>query len=242
MEASEKIIRRIKGLLALSESNDSDEEAQSAFLMAQKLMIKYKISADAVESKEQSKEVIKGKATAYKTLYWWEVRLSEIIAKNFRVRQYFNNNYKAHRVKRTIIFLGFEDDVKIAKEMYILAYDVLKFYTERFISHYYTVNSIPRQRTLTNKIKKSYMGGFLQGLAQKFKEQFEELRQEYGLMVITPAEVNQQYDEIFKDYKGKGISFSNPDIENMTAFQSGYSEGKRVDYKKMTIDDEIFTY
>ncbi len=42
---NESIIKKIRGLLAIANDNKSDEESQSAFLLAQKLMIKHDISS-----------------------------------------------------------------------------------------------------------------------------------------------------------------------------------------------------
>ena len=68
-EKLEGIIRKVKGLLALAEDNKNEDEAQSAFTMAQKLMIKYNIELSQVQ--ELTKEnVNKREVTAYKTLHF----------------------------------------------------------------------------------------------------------------------------------------------------------------------------
>jgi len=43
MNRNESIIKKIKGLLAIADDAKNDEESQSAFLLAQKLMIKHDI-------------------------------------------------------------------------------------------------------------------------------------------------------------------------------------------------------
>ncbi|HAP3793174.1 TPA: DUF2786 domain-containing protein, partial [Enterococcus faecalis] len=46
---NKKIIKKIKGLLAISRDQKNDEESQSAFILAQKLMIQYNIDKNEVE-------------------------------------------------------------------------------------------------------------------------------------------------------------------------------------------------
>ncbi|EHV0154599.1 DUF2786 domain-containing protein, partial [Enterococcus faecalis] len=46
---NKKIIKKIKGLLAISRDQKNDEESQSAFVLAQKLMIQYNIDKSEIE-------------------------------------------------------------------------------------------------------------------------------------------------------------------------------------------------
>lgn len=238
-EGVDKIIKKVKGLLAIAHDNKNDEESQTAFLMAQKLLIKHKISMSDVEDINASERTIQsGQATTHKKLFWWERELANIIEKNFPVKWYYNSRVLdgESRKKRAIVFMGYEDDVALAKEMYILAYDVILFYTKEFVNQeqnkygYWT-----REDTLS--YKNSYMKGFLDGLKKKFEEQRLSMSQEYGLMVITPVEVKDKYDEMFKD--SKGISFKIPPTQEVFAYKKGYEEGENVDYTKSTLDGEL---
>ncbi|MES1045566.1 DUF2786 domain-containing protein [Heyndrickxia oleronia] len=238
-DRNEGIIKKIKGLLAIANDNKNDEESQSAFMMAQKLMMKYDITMGQVDSEKDNESIEQGQVTVYKKLFWWERKLAQIISKNFRVKFFYNNRFlKGQRnIKRAIVFLGFEKDVELAKEMYILAYDVLTFYSKRFIEDQYEDSMILRSHRITADYKNSYMRGFLEGMAIRFEEQVQKLQQEYGLMVLLPPEVQNAYDEMFRDTKG--ISFQIPPIGELQAHHRGYSEGKKVDYTKSTIDDGL---
>ncbi len=77
--------------MAIANDNKSDEESQSAFLLAQKLMIKHDISSGEITERCAEQEIVKGQATAYKRLFWWERSLARIIADNFKVEFYYNN-------------------------------------------------------------------------------------------------------------------------------------------------------
>lgn len=47
------------------------------------------------------------------------------------------------------------------------------------------------------------------------------------------------YKEFEKSF-GKGTSYKIPPIEELAAYQEGYSEGNKIDYSKSTIDETIF--
>lgn len=239
-DRNENIIKKIKGLLALANDHKNDEESQTAFIMAQKLMIKYDISSSEVEEQQEGNSILEGKVTVYKTLYWWERKLAQIIAKNFRVTFFYNNKILKgeSKTKRAITFLGFESDVALAKEMYILAYDVLTFYANDFVKNHYVDSGNYRSRGYTTDLKNSYMRGFLDGINEKFEVQVKEMKQEYGLMVLVPAEVQQKHDEMFKGKKG--LSFKIPRIEEVAAYHQGHEDGVSVDYTKSTLDEGVF--
>lgn len=87
---NEKIIRKVKRLLALARENKSDEEGQSAFILAQRLMLENNIAESEVSDDEAAIELItENKVTIHKKLFWWERHLADIIADNFRVKLFF---------------------------------------------------------------------------------------------------------------------------------------------------------
>ncbi|TWO89677.1 DUF2786 domain-containing protein [Bacillus velezensis] len=237
---NESIIKKIRGLLAIANDNKSDEESQSAFLLAQKLMIKHDISSGEITERYAEQEIVKGQATAYKRLFWWERSLARIIADNFKVEFYYNNKRfdGEQRRKKTVIFFGYDNDVQLAKEMFVLAYDAIQFYSKRFINSYYDEEYATRTVKKTNDLKNSYMKGFLDGLKERFAEQLRQMKEEYGLMVIKPKEVSDAYKELSKSF-GTARAIQVPDIEEMFAYSSGHRDGNTIDYTKSTIDDEV---
>lgn len=242
MNRNESIIKKIKGLLAIADDGKNDEESQSAFLLAQKLMIKHDIQQSDVETRDEKQEIIKGQAVAYKKLFWWERQLAGIIANNFRVKFYYHNRVLngEKRRKSSIIFFGFENDVNLAKEMYVLAYDAISKYSERFVKNYYQKDAfVIRTKEKTKELKNSYMLGFLTGLSEKFELQVKEMEQEFGLMVITPKEVSTAYNELAKSFSGKTKPTKIPSIGEVEAYHRGRRDGEQIDYLKQTIDDDI---
>lgn len=233
---NEAIVEKIKGLLALADDNGNDEESQTAFMMAQKLMLKNEISMEEIHSSESNKKINEGQVTTYKKLYWWERKLAMIISENFRVKFFYNNKHLKGRkhIKRAITFFGYDKDVELAKEMYVLAYDVILFYSKQFVEAMYGHEGDERSHKKTSSYRNSYMRGFLDGMDKKFKEQVESMQQEFGVMVLLPEDVKNAYDQMFEGKKGLDLKI--PSVEEVFAYSKGYSESEKVDYTKSTID------
>lgn len=106
----DRIIRRVKNLLKVAEGEANMEESHTAFLQAQKMMVKYGVDPSDITDDEEIKEVLTKGASEYKRLYWWERRLAQIVAKNFRCKNYYNGKYieVKSQIQRQIRFMGME--------------------------------------------------------------------------------------------------------------------------------------
>lgn len=232
MSNNEKIIKKVKGLLTLSRDHKDDEESQSAFIMAQKLMIKYNLSAldvDDYESDEALKNMAQVHVTVAKRLFWWERQLARIIAQNFRVKNFLTTSYG----KKQITFFGYGGDLELAKEMYILAYDVLVSHSSEYIKNHYKTTNEERSRYYTESIKSSYINGFLSGLSERFEEQVSQLREEFPLMVLIPEEVEEAYKEMSESWSSTKLS--KPNVKSAQAYKSGFKNAKSVDFTRSTL-------
>lgn len=238
-ERNDKILRKVKRLLALSENNPNEEEAQSAFVMAQRLMIDNDLSMSEIKiSPGQERKIDRGKVTIHKKLFWWERKLAGIMSENFRVKHYLNwMKPSGSNRKDAIYFMGFESDVKLAKEMYLLAYEAILHYSKKYVDNYYEERiGLYRERKITMQVKNSYMVGFLEGLKSKFDKQIEEMKAEANaLMVLVPKEVEEKYNE---EITGKASPYRIPTVEEAQAYQKGYEDGNHIDYTRSTIDKE----
>lgn len=237
----QKIIRKIQGLLAIARDEKNDKESQSAFLLAQKLMVQYGLEEQQVtdESAESKKSAITELAvTAYKRLFWWERYLAQIISTNFRVKYFLNSKVIGRQQKRQIVFYGQVSDLGLAKSMYLLGYEVLLFHSQNFVEQYYREQpQLLRTRSVTEKIKTSYLRGFLAGLEEGFQEQVDQLEKEYALLVCVPAVVEQAYADFSRQW-GKALTMPSPNVYVAQAYQNGYEEGKNTDLTKQAIKDD----
>ena len=239
MSRNEKIIRKIQGLLKIAEDERNDEECHAAFLLAQKLMIEYQISQAEINIETTDKETILEKETQdFKKSFWWEKKLAAIIGTNFRVKYFLRSRGR----KSTIVFYGYQNDVSLAEEMYVLACDALRVHAQQFIQDYYSARYyyLNRDRTLTNELKNDYMNGFLEGLSQKFKEQYAVLSQKYELMCLVPIEIEDAFKQKMTNCKVAHCTL--PDLIYEAAFKEGYQQGFEIDFTKRTLPEGSEVY
>lgn len=228
---NDRIIRRIKGLLELAEGEANVNESHSAFLQAQKMMVKYGVEPNELTEDKDVLEVLESSGTDYKRLYWYERELASIVAKNFRCKNWIRSRNIEGRtqIQRKIMFMGADQDVELATEMYKLVISAVEFYTQRYVKK----NSLG-VRSHTQSLKNDYINGFIDGLERKFEEQIQS--QEWGLVLVVPMEVEERFDEVVT---GKGLDYNIPQLESDETYQQGYKDGNAIDYKKETIDGSV---
>ncbi|CAM2361085.1 DUF2786 domain-containing protein [Listeria seeligeri] len=227
---NEKIIRKIKGLLNIARENGSDEEGQSALVLAQRLMLQNNISEQELGETEASSELItENDVTIHKKIHWWEERLGNIIAENFRVKMYYRTTGR----KSTMVFYGIEKDLNLAKEMYLLAHETVIYYSKRFVRWHYLETGEKRNRGFTTKLKKSYIIGFLDGVDAKFREQIFALREEYEVLILMPEKVEKSFESYAENFRE--TERKQPQTEVTFAYISGHQDGSSIDFTKRTI-------
>lgn len=228
-QANQEILNKIKRLLSLAEDGGRDEESQTALLMAQKLMLKHKISQQEL-AKGPKQEIVLKSLSIYKRLYWWEKVLATIIADNFRCLFYIQSNRLPYQatIQRKIVLMGYPEDVELAYEMFYLAAQSMKYYAKRHL------DQTPAKQTAHKR--KSYYLGFLDGLKDKFDSQRQAMSQEsaqYALMIQTPQAVQDRFNrEITGSLAFDQPVMNQPDL----AYQDGYQKGKGLDLATKRID------
>ncbi len=206
-----KIIDKIKKLTKLSENNPSQHEAIAAALKAQKLMAQYNINRNQIEECLDNDKIIEKVYTqaGNSGMRKWKFSLAEIISKNYRVKFFIRNRTK-------IVFFGYENDVEIA-------YTVFKFLFETGNKLAYQFYIYLRNQGFSTKGRMNdFLGGYMVGLSQVLDKQCK------ALMITTPQEVEDAYDERRKNFSGSincGIHILKDDIE---AFEKGIEAGRDI--------------
>ncbi len=113
----EKIIEKIRKLLALSENNSNSSEAELAMLKAQELLLQYKIEMN--EIKDTKKVKIIEAVTNCSANTAWARALGGIISDNFRCMFFFR---RISKEDCKLAFMGEEDDAIVAQSMYDYAF------------------------------------------------------------------------------------------------------------------------
>lgn len=245
-DKNNRIIKKIKGLLAISKDNANDEECQSAFVLAQKLMIQYQIDQSLIDETRCSKQnITEQEVTSLKKLYRWERTLAAVVANNFRVKHFI----RVSGARGKLIFYGLPNDLELSKEVYIFAYESILYFSKQFVSKKILENLTSQgkwdkrrsqsRRAFSENLKKAYIKGFLSGLNQKFSEQKSNLS--YDVMVLT--KVPEIVEESYKDLSISFSTYGNEEKEKkfneeeLVAYLTGVKQGKRSNLKYARIGD-----
>lgn len=271
-------IRKIQAMLNKTTDNGASEaEAQTAMLMAQKLMAKHGLDmsdVEATDNEKEEKEIVEEFGNDSK-ITWWHKSLARVIADNFRCYYFLRSGHKVTR----IVFMGVKEDAEIAKSIFKFASAQIEYHAKQYrkkrrkeledlhlpkgfkkfdidqVIDYaievgvpeYIVDAIlnrydkepMKRKYLTVEIKKSlnisingtairndYIEGFLAGLDQKFKEQVEENKEEWGLVLVKDKDLVEKYEDMSKHFRtAKASRYSS--LGDSKAFASGVKQGRQ---------------
>ena len=215
-ESKVKIIAKIKNLMELAQDNQSDEEGQTAILMAQKLMLKHDINLAQVEVQEETKfETSASVGKSSRRILWWEKDMAVVIATNFRC--YVINQRNTYLRTSEILFFGEKEDSIMAAKIYEAALIYIRY-------------RIKRLPVKTPEYKNSYLMGFIISLGERFEKQVEE----FGLMVVPKKEVLEELQKEFTN-----ISKATAKVPDSGFDQEGYDLGKEQGANARILPDEI---
>ena len=201
--AEQKLIDKVKKLLALADNNSNENEAQAAYARAQELIAEY--SLDMSKATDKPVDIIMMKAT-HSNNEGYRKPLSVIIADNFRVKVFMQVN--------NVVFFGQKMDVEVAVEVFNHAY---RYSHNRGLK-------LERQARKENKstagVANSYWTGFMQGLKAVLDEQCK------ALMIVTPEAVEKRWAEEMAPTLRKGSGGQRQTGFDTAAYTQGFEEGK----------------
>lgn len=202
----EKVLDKIKKLLALGDSNknDSDEEAKRAMLKAQELMAKYDISAEEVEGEEE--EQYSHEECEHKWDYAYRIPLANVLSKNFRCMVYTRG--------KKVVFMGHSSDAKICKATFEFAYQFIQRRGNSLYNKRYTMG-MP-----TKGVFNSYAQGFITGLQEAFDVQCR------ALAIVTPPDVVEEFTRVSKGWRSKKATSITRGAFDYQVYTEGMRDGK----------------
>lgn len=192
-DMNEKIIEKIKKVLELSKNNPSIEEAKSAALKAQKLMVEYHISMMEIEAIEDIENIVE-KEVNVGTGNKWKYTLSAIVAKNFRCKYFYYG-------KSCVVFYGHEKDAEIAAMTFKMLFNVgnkesIKYYQKQRQEY------INCGRYFDGRgIKNAFLNGYLLGIREALEKQCT------ALMIVVPKDVEEKYKNRTSNFHSFNNSF-----------------------------------
>lgn len=220
--ANQKIINKVKGLLDIAKDSNQDEETQTAFLLAQKLMVKYGIKKSSIQ--DQQRPVEYGVLERCQKLSLLKQRLANVIADNFKVLfvrtgSFYPNKHFQYN------FYGYSNNVELAKNIYFLAVKIIQYRTKKYLNNYYLKTGVARNRKLTAFLKRNYIHGFIIGLETRLNDQTKK----YDLMVKPDKELFKRLGparpkstKVSYNYKSK-------------SFKKGFTDGYNTDLSQKSV-------
>ena len=220
----EQVIEKIQKLLRLANSQN-ENEAQSAMLMAQKLMAQYKIELSQVEDAEIDHNVVEEEADKKAHSTAWKRQLALLIAQSFQCETYVVG-YRSYKT----VFIGKQANVKICKQVYEAA---IRFIDFNFGIYWRTTGKykLPRDAkwlgwtelpvSYSIAQKSSYAMGFIHRLKGRFEEQKVKADKEgWGLVLVKDPDVV----EYKLNLNLSKSNFTSANTEDSDAYTQGYMD------------------
>lgn len=208
------LVDKVRALLARTTENGcTAAEATAAALAAQKIIVANDITDREINEGRGREEDITEVVSAPFTRSWG-VSLTTVIATSLRCRTYFNSTKGKKR--KTAVFYGYESDAAAAALLFERLYEVGCRLANEHVREYR--RAYPWEYSYDG-LSNSFLLGFLRGI----KDELE--RQSRALMVVTPREVNEGYEEIkasLKRWKGT----ARPSRYYPGAFEDGRTRGR----------------
>lgn len=201
----ERAIGLARKLMALSENNNSLEEAKTAAIKAQAILAKFSISN--AELTLQETRVAHSVVTEWGRIALWRKALASVIAPNYRCFWYL----QTRDGESIIMFVGLEDEVRLAKE-------VFKTLESQILDAWNAQEQERRKNRLqglvagkynmlashSNGTKNDFIFGFLEGLRESFKGSIRD-NQYYIVMSLSPI-VRKEFDRLRLDHtESRGV-------------------------------------
>ena len=195
----DQLMAKVQKLLALAGNNPSQEEANAAFLKAQKLIAQYNLNMD--EFSEEKEDIVM-MACEHANNNGYRTTLASILGKNFRCRVIMCGNI--------VNFIGYRTDVKVCVEVFNYAYKVSRRNGQR-------LERKARKEGCAHGVFNSYVQGFMAGIKEVLDEQCR------ALMIVVPEEVDKELKKRANGTFKGGMRFNGWDS---SAYESGKSDGK----------------
>lgn len=202
------IIEKIQKLLDKANSTDNEQEAQTFFNGAQRLMAQNNLETKDIKVSEvepDTKEIVNKRAHTLRN-----TRLAQIIARNFKCSTFIAEN--------KLFFVGLPDDIEIAS----MTFETVHTFLEKRRRQVY--KAAQKAGKETKGIREDYVIGFLKGLDEGFKRNV----QEFGLIVVTPDIVMKKVQTICG---GNKTSIKQKTVANSELYMKGYADGKGFNYE-----------
>lgn len=208
MNKEDKILDKVKKLLALAGNNPSKEEAQAAAAKAQALLAEYNLT---LPKEEQESEAIDFTYFDTGVDRAWKYELASVLAKNFRCKCIWWG-------KKRVGFYGYKHDTEVAAQVFEFLFWSIRRNLRK------VKKQAKEEKGTAKGVIFSYSQGFIQGVKDTLDAQCT------ALMIVTPKEVNEAYSGWCSNNGVKQLSINRRDAKdfNKADYDRGVQDGREA--------------
>lgn len=217
MSTREEVIAKVVKVLRLARGAGTEAEAQTALLMAQRLMYAHDIAAGELEEPDAAQPIDDVVVDADGHHVVWKEYLAAIVAESFRCAYIISESRSTGVVR--LVFIGRRADVTVATEAYLASAAVAASLAEECAS--------TRQEWERDGARASFLTGFLKGLLDRLTENAAST----ALVVLADAEVLETAASLANGGQATGGALATSDAEALSdGVESGrlHGSGKRL--------------
>ena len=214
---SSSMEERIRKLFRLASRNSNKHEAERALLKAQQLMVEHQLQGmTPEEALKQQQESVEHWTFKQWPLPVWERRLAKTISRNFRGYNIIIPQYGVQFYAQASDLVVLQQVHQAARES---ALELLSQYLTReretwkqevLAARWSDQREKPITSAERNRVKQSFLEGFMEGLQKRYEQQVEE--GQYALILVTPAavttRVKQDYPSLRQVRRRSRASYS----------------------------------
>jgi hypothetical protein len=221
MSDIDKVIDRVKKLLALAGNNNSAAEAATAAAMANSLLDEYRLSTADLESQDEStSEPIEddvepiyesGKVTAWKCL------LIQVLCRQYGCSSWNDCDYSGRKISRYKL-VGRKSDISVVRYMYA------------YLLSECTRLSLAEAKGMGRVFIASYCEGFVHGVKEQLKASRVEVEKQAtsSAIVKIDARAEEAREAMYKMHNLKAVKGSSYRQRDGMAFNAGKVRGQNI--------------
>lgn len=221
MDKQERLIERIRKLLALAGNNPSEEEAHAALAHAQTLAAREGLALEDIEAAAPPEP---GEAELHRGTRappWWHRDIAAIVARNFRcqaISRRLRHNWTA------TVLVGMPQDLEVATYVWSTARRMAGQQARAYIasrSEEAQAGGLFWSSKLSRRLRNDYLAGWVSGLEQAFRRNVE--AEDLAPMLIRDPAIDQLLEQ---RGTGKARPPSVTRAGSAQAFRRGQEEGR----------------
>lgn len=202
----EKILEKVKKLLALAGNNPSQEEAQAAAAKAQALLAEYNLTLEETGNEDETIDFTYFDTGVDRS---WKYDLASVVARNFRCKCLWWGRAR-------VGFYGYKHDTEVASQVFEFLFWAIRRNLRK------VKKQVKEEKGTAKGVIFSYSQGFIKGVQEVLDAQCT------ALMVVTPKEVNEAYEGYCKSSNVKSININRRDAKDFSkeTYNKGLKDGK----------------